>query len=216
MAVDFGINARPLITHEIGTLFVPRHIPNDYLVVKSHLQSHKGFYRSLWIPRESRWTYYDDEHPSMSLAFILPSSYLSSAKDNLSNFILSNNFEEFINISSTRYIFIPLEDSRNDDNFYVYYDSRKKIAKKLDSLAYFKKRIIEVQKHIPSVTDLKVNGKDVMEVLKLGPGPKVGEILEILFEEIIEDPDKNDRERLLARIIELSKISPKTPPKETK
>jgi hypothetical protein len=139
IAAIFVINARPLITHEIGTLFVPRHIPNDYLVVKSYLQSHKGFYRSLWIPRESRWTYYDDEHPSMSLAFTLPSSYLSSGKDNLLNFVLSNNFEEFINISSTRYIFTPLEDSENDDNFYVYYDSRKKITEKLDSLAYLKK-----------------------------------------------------------------------------
>lgn len=67
----------------------------------------------------------------------------------------------------------------------------------------FKKRIIEVQKHIPSVTDLKVNGKDVMEVLKLSPGPKVGEILATLFEEIMEDPAKNEREYLLKRIKEI-------------
>lgn len=62
----------------------------------------------------------------------------------------------------------------------------------------FKKRIIEVQKHIPSVTDLKVDGNDVMEVLKIKPGPKVGEILNKLFEMISEDPTKNDRDYLLS------------------
>ncbi len=67
----------------------------------------------------------------------------------------------------------------------------------------FKKRIVEVQKHIPSVTDLKVNGKDVMEILKIGPGPKVGEILTKLFEEIMENPEKNDRDYLLKRSLKL-------------
>lgn len=67
-------------------------------------------------------------------------------------------------------------------------------------LEKFKERIIEVQKHIPSVTDLKVNGKDVMEVLEITPGPKVGEILAKLFKEITEDPKKNDRDYLLKKI----------------
>lgn len=67
----------------------------------------------------------------------------------------------------------------------------------------FKKRIIEVQKHIPSVTDLKVNGKDVMETLNIPPGPKVGLILKKLFEEISENPKKNEREYLLRRIKQL-------------
>ncbi len=64
----------------------------------------------------------------------------------------------------------------------------------------FKARIIEVQKHVPSVRDLKVNGKDVMEILGIPGGPKVGEILEKLFAEISEDPSKNDRDYLIDRI----------------
>lgn len=70
-------------------------------------------------------------------------------------------------------------------------------------LRKYMQRTIDVQKHIPSVTDLKVNGKDVMEVLGIGPGPKVGEILNKLFEEITEDPGKNEREYLLKRIKEV-------------
>lgn len=67
----------------------------------------------------------------------------------------------------------------------------------------FKKRIIKVQQHIPSVTDLKVNGNDVMKILNIGPGPKIGQILNILFEEIMVDIKKNNRDYLLNRIKEL-------------
>lgn len=68
----------------------------------------------------------------------------------------------------------------------------------------FKERIIEVQKHIPSVNDLVVDGDDIMQVLGIAPGPKIGQILSKLFDEITEDPTKNEREYLLKRIIELS------------
>ena len=67
----------------------------------------------------------------------------------------------------------------------------------------FRKRIVKVQEHIPSVTDLKVDGRDVMKVLGIPPGPKIGQILNKLFEEITEDPKKNNREYLLGRIKEL-------------
>lgn len=67
-------------------------------------------------------------------------------------------------------------------------------------LEEFKKRVIEVQKHIPSVTDLKVNGNDVMEILNIKPGPQIGQILNKLFDEITEDPAKNEREYLLEKI----------------
>ncbi len=72
-------------------------------------------------------------------------------------------------------------------------------------LEQFKERLVQVQKHIPSVRDLKVNGRDVMEALKISPGPRIGEILEKLFEEITEDPTKNEREYLLGRIKELGR-----------
>lgn len=54
-----------------------------------------------------------------------------------------------------------------------------------------------------TVSDLKIDGHDVMEVLGIKPGPKVGEILNQLFEEVMEDPSKNKREHLLGRVTEL-------------
>jgi tRNA nucleotidyltransferase (CCA-adding enzyme) len=51
--------------------------------------------------------------------------------------------------------------------------------------------------------DLAISGGDVMSVLGLGPGKKVGEILAALLERVLEDPSLNTRERLaeLARAL---------------
>jgi len=64
----------------------------------------------------------------------------------------------------------------------------------------FKKRLIEVQKQPFSVTDLKINGHDVMKILKISPGPKVGQILEEIFKKVEEGKLPNEREILLEEI----------------
>lgn len=56
---------------------------------------------------------------------------------------------------------------------------------------------------------LAVDGKDVMETAKIEPGPKVGQILSILLDEILEDPKKNETEHLKNRIKELVKLKDK-------
>lgn len=55
-----------------------------------------------------------------------------------------------------------------------------------------------------SLKDLKVTGTDVMETLSIPPGKKVGEILNQLFEEVIDDSSKNDRDYLLERVRSLT------------
>jgi len=64
----------------------------------------------------------------------------------------------------------------------------------------FSERIIEVLKKPFSISDLKVNGNDVMKTLNIPPSRKVGEILKLLFKEVLEDASKNNRDYLLARI----------------
>jgi tRNA nucleotidyltransferase/poly(A) polymerase len=72
-------------------------------------------------------------------------------------------------------------------------------------LEEFKKRLIEVQKQPFTVHDLKISGDDIMKVLRLRPGPKVGEILEKLYEEVVEKKIANTNKDLQARLKELSK-----------
>ena len=45
---------------------------------------------------------------------------------------------------------------------------------------------------------LKVNGEDVMRILNIEPGPKIGQILSILLDEVIEEPEKNTKKPLRA------------------
>ncbi|PIP14774.1 polynucleotide adenylyltransferase [Candidatus Roizmanbacteria bacterium CG22_combo_CG10-13_8_21_14_all_35_9] len=64
----------------------------------------------------------------------------------------------------------------------------------------FKKRLEEVQKQPFQIKDLKIDGNDVMKVLKLKPGPKIGEVLKNLFDLVVEKKLKNERKALLQYI----------------
>lgn len=54
-----------------------------------------------------------------------------------------------------------------------------------------------------SLKDLAVNGVDVMDFGKIGPCSIVGEVLNLLFEDCLENPEHNNREYLLKKIPEL-------------
>jgi len=54
---------------------------------------------------------------------------------------------------------------------------------------------------------LKVKGDDVMKLLGIEPGPRVGFVLSVLLEEVLDDPAKNSSKELEARIKELGKLS---------
>ena len=72
-------------------------------------------------------------------------------------------------------------------------------------LKLFKEKIEEQLKPAPfSINDLAIDGSDIMNLLQIKPGPKVGEILQKLFEEIDEDLSKNNKEYLLDRIKDLA------------
>ncbi len=70
-------------------------------------------------------------------------------------------------------------------------------------LELFKKRIEEVQKQPFKVTDLKINGQDVMKALGIKPGPMVGEALNKIFAQVEDGKVKNTREALLKKLQEM-------------
>jgi len=64
-------------------------------------------------------------------------------------------------------------------------------------LEEMKQRMIE-QLHQPfSVRDLKIDGNDLMKELNLNPGKIIGEILNDLFEKVLDNPELNTKEQLL-------------------
>ncbi len=64
----------------------------------------------------------------------------------------------------------------------------------------FKKRVAELLIEPFTVKDLKVDGNDVMEILKIKPSRQVGEILDALFAKVENKEVANEREVLLEEI----------------
>ncbi len=76
-------------------------------------------------------------------------------------------------------------------------------------LRHLKYVIEKVSKDPISVKMLKVNGKDVMDLLGIEPGPKIGQVLDILLGQVLDDPNKNKKEVLSEEILKLGRLSDK-------
>ena len=68
------------------------------------------------------------------------------------------------------------------------------------ALAAFSRRLEQVLAAAGALTlkDLAVDGRDVMDALRLPPGPHIGVLLAHLLESVLEDPQLNRKESLLA------------------
>ena len=71
-------------------------------------------------------------------------------------------------------------------------------------------RIIQIYKRIIkrgdclSIKELALTGSDLME-LGIKPGPKLGDILNRLFDEVLDVPEHNTKEYLTGRVINIYK-----------
>ena len=67
--------------------------------------------------------------------------------------------------------------------------------------------MIDKEKTAPiSPKMMKINGNDLIRELGIEPSPRLGKIIAILLEEVIERPEMNTREKLLDRSMELNKL----------
>lgn len=74
-------------------------------------------------------------------------------------------------------------------------------------LRHLKYVIEKVSKDPISVKMLKVDGLVVMDILKIEPGPKIGQILEILLGQVLDDPLKNQEDILKKEIERLGALN---------
>ncbi|HXK32139.1 MAG: hypothetical protein A2Z68_00050 [Candidatus Nealsonbacteria bacterium RBG_13_38_11] len=76
-------------------------------------------------------------------------------------------------------------------------------------LRHLKYIIDKVSQDPISAKMLEANGKDVMKILEIKSGPKVGQILDILLSYVLIDPGKNKKEFLEKEIKKLGELSEK-------
>lgn len=78
-------------------------------------------------------------------------------------------------------------------------------------LELFKKRLDQVQIIPFNLSDLKINGHDVMKILNLKPGPQIGQILNQLFKMVENKAIENKRKTLLEQIAKFKIIKQAKP-----
>jgi len=76
-------------------------------------------------------------------------------------------------------------------------------------LMELEKRLEEVQMDPISVKMLKVNGQEVMKLLEIKSGPKIGLLLDALLAEVLENPKLNTKKYLNKQLKELNKLTDK-------
>ena len=83
-------------------------------------------------------------------------------------------------------------------------------------LRHLKYLIEKVAQDPISVKMLKISGGEVIKILKIKPGPMVGDILSVLLGQVLLEPEKNKKKLLQEEVKRLSKLSEKEVKEEVK
>lgn len=143
-------NTNSLVTGEIGTMFTPRHISDEYYRYRQFINAQNEYFRVLGIPVPSKWMVYTNRHPKVSMVdltrgpwenFAIP--HIDGHPERNERWLLSPLEQDFsdrlLDVSSIRYVVIPRDDPENADDFFGAYGERKVFLSHLDSLEYLKR-----------------------------------------------------------------------------
>lgn len=159
-------NAKPIVTGEIGGIFVPRHISQDYYILGKDIIDQNSFYRDLWLPTALTWSETSINNPILSGAIVLQNdwakifqNYFYDQTQTTSKLLIADlNKKEapnLLRLSSIKYIFIP-GDSVEDGNMYTYFyygENEKYFIDKLNNINYLHK--IDFGTKIVAVYEIK-------------------------------------------------------------
>ena len=198
-----GHHIHDVFTHSVEAL---RHCKNENWVVRFATLIHDIGKPATYLEREGKPTFYNHEVTGSRIAKDVADRLHFGKVDRDKLFMLVRwhmfTVSEFLTDAAIRRFIKRVGPENTEDMLDLRIADRLGSGSKETSwrLEEFKERIIDVQKHTPSVNDLVVDGNNIMQILGIPPGPKIGEILKKLFEEILEDPTKNTREYLVEKI----------------
>lgn len=130
-------NTIPVITGEIDSLYISRQIPEDYIVLKDFILTQPEYFRTFWTPTVSRWGFDSNNHPYISSAGIVQSNWPEFADPDIYD---KPSTHKLFNIASIKYVIVPIMDTKNNDDFFVYYgNDREYFINKLDKVEYLKR-----------------------------------------------------------------------------
>lgn len=144
-------NAKPLITGEVGHLFVKKIEPLEYKILNNFMSEQKDFFRTIWFPGASKWGYFNIDKPRISSVSIMEGEY----KNFYSNVRREKYYANFIfkpfeqnygnclaNISGIKYFIVPMRDEQN--NVYKYYGSNyKNYADRIQHICFLEEVLLD-------------------------------------------------------------------------
>jgi hypothetical protein len=147
----FLVNTIPLLTGDFRTLYTPRKMPADYSILEKFINNQPGYFRTLWVPVNSRWSVQSNLHPNIQATNINQGAWLSqigdtkqialaTLRDKAVKIFMHETSDNLLDRASIKYVIIPLRDTANEDDFFRYYgDDRNYYIEKLDNLSYLKR-----------------------------------------------------------------------------
>ncbi len=142
------LNTRPLVMGDFATLFVPRTMSPQYAKLNTFLDSQNVFFRTLWVPEDSRWGTNTNIHPKLGVGNVLTSTW-KNFSDPTKYTSLGSQYIDFLgkdfaprlfDSTSIKYVIVPLADTPNDDNFYIFFNkSKEEYIQALDKIPSLKK-----------------------------------------------------------------------------
>jgi hypothetical protein len=96
---------RPMLAGQVGGTFKEKYAPEEYIQLKNTLQNDQSFFRTLWVPRQHRFTLSTPQHPAVE------AHHLFSAKNNrdLVRKLSTTEGKRRIEELGIKYIIIPYD-----------------------------------------------------------------------------------------------------------
>jgi len=156
-------------------------------------------------PTEKGMTFYNHDSRGVEIARdVMTRLKFSNADiDSVTNLIRNHmfNYQSEWSDSAVRRFMIRVGVDNLDGLFELRVADLKAMEREVtqENLEELKGRISRVidEDNALNVKSLKVDGSDVMDILKISPGPQVGQVLNWLLDQVIEDPRLNERHRLI-------------------
>ncbi len=170
-----------------------------------------------WRKEKKDWTFYGHDVLGAKISFKILSRLKFSKKTiepvaKLIRYHLFFSDTEIITLSAVRRIIRNIGSENIWDLIKVRFCDRIGMGRPKETpyrLRKYESMIEEALRAPLSVSMLKINGTQIMKLLNIESGPKIGRILHILMEEVLDEPKKNTKKWLEKRTKELDIISEK-------
>lgn len=95
----------PSVSGQLGGTFKKHEVPQEYIVLKDFLMGQSSFSRTLWVPRQQRFTFFSVNHPSIEASTLFNAT--SSAQ--IINKLKEKHTRQYLSDLSVKYIIVPYD-----------------------------------------------------------------------------------------------------------